>query len=36
MGPADTAPGEEVAESRKREKPIEELVADLGFVDESE
>jgi len=37
MGPADTAPGEEVAETRKSEKPIEELVANTGgFVDESE
>jgi len=37
MGPADAAPGEEAGEPRKREKPVEELVADIGIlIDESE
>ena len=37
MGPADAAPDEEAGESRKREKPVEELIADIGgLIDESE
>jgi len=37
MGPADTTPGEEVAETRKSEKPVEELSSNTGgLVDESE
>ena len=37
MGPADAAPSEEAGESRKREKPVQEFIADtIGLDNKSE